>query len=437
MPSRRFRRARFHLCGTLVRIGAAAMTSSAAYAADPAASTFSFAGFGTAGVVHSSERNADFVGSVSQPNGAGYTHRWSADVDSKLGVQMFATAMERFSAAVQVVSEHRYDNTYTPDVEWAYAKYHVTPGLDVRIGRTADALYLQSDLRLVGYTYPWVRRPREIYGLIPINNKDGIDATYQFRFKDVTNSVQASYGRTNFKLSEGRRVRERDIFTLNNTIEYGPATVRVAYTTLRADLNNPGIDGYFSSLEQFGNMLSAGGLQPYGNQAVALADKYRFVKRRYSVVTVGASYDPGHWLLIAEWARTPVSPALFPPSTAWYVAGGYRFGRFTPYVTVARLAAHRPSPESGISTVGLPAALVPTAAAYNAGLNSIVDGFRFTQKTVSAGVRWDFTKNAALKLQYDRLTTGAGSPGLLGNVQPDFQPGSRINLISAAIDFVF
>jgi len=59
------------------------------------------------------------------------------------------------------------------------------------------------------------------------------------------------------------------------------------------------------------------------------------------------------------------------------------------------------------------------------------------QKTLSFGGRWDFAKNAALKLQYDRTRLGAGSSGALINLQPGFQPGGEFTVFSAAIDFVF
>ena len=46
-------------------------------------------------------------------------------------------------------------------------------------------------------------------------------------------------------------------------------------------------------------------------------------------------------------------------------------------------------------------------------------------------------RNAALKLQYDRLNLDAGSSGRLGNVHPAFQPGGTVNVFSVAVDFVF
>src|ERR1700674_4690027 len=98
-----------------------------ATAEDQSAPMFSFNGFGTLGVVHSSEENADFVGGVFQPSGAGFTHRWSAGVDSRIGGQVSANFTQKLSAVVQLVSEQRYDNTYIPSVEWANIRYQITP----------------------------------------------------------------------------------------------------------------------------------------------------------------------------------------------------------------------------------------------------------------------------------------------------------------------
>ncbi len=59
------------------------------------------------------------------------------------------------------------------------------------------------------------------------------------------------------------------------------------------------------------------------------------------------------------------------------------------------------------------------------------------QDTLSIGGRWDFMSNAALKLQYDHTRIGAGSSGVLINLQPGYQSGGTVNVFSAAIDFVF
>jgi hypothetical protein len=53
------------------------------------------------------------------------------------------------------------------------------------------------------------------------------------------------------------------------------------------------------------------------------------------------------------------------------------------------------------------------------------------------GVRWDFMKDVDCKLQVDHTRNGAGSPGILLDLQPGFRPGGTVNLISASLDFVF
>ncbi len=424
---------------TGITLVAMALYTSISYAETSEPSIYSFSGFGTLGMVHSNADKADFIGGVSQPNGAGYSHEWSADVDSKVGVQMNANFTDQLSGVVQVVSEHRYDNRYTPQVEWANLKYQVTHDFDVRLGRTVDNLYMQSDIRLVGYAYPWLRRPREIYGLIPVNHKDGADATYRFQIGEAANTLQVSYGKTTLKIPNGRVVEVRKIFTFSDSVEYGAATVRVGYTSLKADFHSVNRDLVINSLLQFGTSLAAvpsPSFQAASAQAFALANKYDFVNDPYSVITAGASYDPGSWLIQAEWAKTPTSPALVPRSTAWYIAGGYRIDKFTPYLMLASVTAKQFS-EPGISTVGLPPPLAATAARLNGGLTAAISSFTFTQKTFSAGVRWDLMKDIDLKFQYDRLKTGTGSTGLLGNIQPGFQSGQKINVYSATMDFVF
>jgi hypothetical protein len=56
---------------------------------------------------------------------------------------------------------------------------------------------------------------------------------------------------------------------------------------------------------------------------------------------------------------------------------------------------------------------------------------------MAVGVRWDFRRDAAVKLQYEHVDLRSGSPGRLGNVQSDFDPGGRVDVISLTIDFVF
>ena len=72
-------------------------------------SMFSFSGYGTVGIAHSSNGEADYLVDEFKPNGPGHTHEWSADVDTRLGLQGLAQFTPQLSAVVQVITQQRYD----------------------------------------------------------------------------------------------------------------------------------------------------------------------------------------------------------------------------------------------------------------------------------------------------------------------------------------
>ena len=402
-----------------------------ARADDSGASMFSFSGFGTLGAVHSNASNADFTGNSFQPKGAGYSHPWAATVDSKLGVQMDAKFNDKLSAVVQCVSQYGYDSTYTPQIEWANVKYQFTKDFYMRIGRFAASTFLLSEASLVGYTYPWIRPPQEVYLVLPVTNKDGIDATYSFAFGAVADTVDVSYGRNVHKLPQGDTEITADHYLdVHNAVEYGPTTVRVGYMSSGFETDGSMVASIVDGFMQFGNAVPG----PAGQQALLIGRS--ITNSRFTVVTIGASYEPGDWFLMAEWAKIKYSSDVADAdSAAWYVTGGYRIAAFTPYLTVAHVNADKHV--DGIPTAGLSPPLASAAAALNGALDALANRVTCTQDSISAGVRWDLKKNVALKMQYDHLRIGSGNNGRLGNVQPGFQSGGTVDVFSLAVDFVF
>lgn len=418
--------------GLALALGALFFTA-AASAEDSSESMFSLDGFGTLGMAHSSLKRADFAGSFYQPNGAGHWRSWAVSTDSKLGVQLNARFSDRLSGVVQLVSQYNYDSTYTPQVEWANLAYRVTPDFDLRLGRFAASTFLVSEAGLVGYTYPWIRPPQELYVLLPTTNKDGIDALYRFNLGAVANAVQASYGRSVKKIPDSGEFVTDHYLDVHNTADYGPATVRLGYTAFDGDFHNERLDTLFDSFHQFGNSVSG----PAGQQALAIEHQRHTVDSPYSIVTIGASYDPRDWLLMAEWARASTrNPVFASDTTAWYVTGGYRFAAFMPYLTLAQVRPKKLN-TAPIPSAGLLPAQALQAAALNSGLDAVIDNFAFAQDNVSLGVRWDIRKSVDFKMQYEHLRTGSGSSGRLINAQPAFRSGDTANVISFVVDFVF
>jgi hypothetical protein len=404
----------------------AALQAAAAHAQDTGTPRFTLSGYGTVGAVHSDEDRADYLVDLFKPNGPGRSHGWSADADSRIGLQGSALITPRLSAVVQVLAQQRFDNTYRPTVEWANLKYEVTPDFSIRGGRVVLPIFMVTDTRRVGYSNPWIRPPVELYSLVPVTNNDGFDASYRFAVAGYANTVQLSAGRSDSKFPnssgfEAGTAKVRNLVAINDTVERGFATLRLSLG--RASLTIEALRPLFDAFRQFG---------PAG---AAIADRYSMEDRKVSFVGVGGSYDPGKWFVMAEWARF-ATHAVAGNKSAWYASGGYRLKSVTPYLTYARIKADSNTSDPGLSLEGLPPNVAPIAAFLNANLNAQL-GLLPVQDTMSAGVRWDFYKNAALKVQYDRVKIGANSRGTFGNFAPDFQPGVRVQLFSAAVDFVF
>jgi hypothetical protein len=401
---------------------AIASYATAAVSADADTPAFSFSGFGTLGVVHSSESRADYSTGTIRPNGAGYSHDWSADVDSRLGAQVTADFTQNISAVMQVIVEQRHDKTYIPTIEWLNVKYQFTPDFSLRAGRIVLPAFLVSDYRKVGYANQWLRPAVEVYDLIPITNGDGVDVSYRASLGEFRNTLQGIYFRTNPKLPAGQgTAKARDGQGLVYTGEYGGATARIAH--IRGKTTLDAFEPLFDALGQF------------GPEGAALVDKYGADNKLFTFTTIGGSYDSGNWYAMGEWGVADLHNIVGKRS-AWYVSGGYRLGAFTPYVTYAKVKKDSNASDPGLTVSALPPFLAGPAAALNAALNTTLASSP-VQQTISVGGRWDFAKNAAFKLQADHIRLGAGSSGTLINVQPDFQPGGKVNVFSATIDFVF
>ncbi|MDZ7859162.1 MAG: porin [Candidatus Krumholzibacteriota bacterium] len=382
---------------------------------------FSFNGFGTFGVVRSDEDQADFASNLFSPDGAGYTRDWSPEVDNVLGLQLTANLTSRLTGILQVVSKQRYDETYTPFVEWANLKFDITPDLSVRAGRMVQQTFMVSEYRKVRYATPWIRPPKEVYDMIPVTNADGIDFSYRFHFDGFTNTLRGLYGTRDVNIPDGSEANARDVVVLSNTLERGAATLFACYGSFRLTMKD--FDPFFDAFRQF------------GEEGEAIADRYDIGGKRFEIMSFGSRYDPGKWFVMGEWALAKTR-TFIGDIEGLYITGGYRFGEVTPYMTLARARPYSDTSDPGLSLAGLSPEQAAQAEALNAALNEML-GSATNQKSISVGVRWDFIRNADLKVQYQYLDLGDGSPGVLINRQPGFEPGGSVNLFSAAIDFVF
>lgn len=393
-------------------------------------------GYGTVGAVHTSEQGADFVGDRFQPKGAGHSESWSFNPDTRFGLQGNAKFNDKVSAVVQLVAKQQYDNSWTPAVEWANVKWQPTSSIDLRAGRIAAPSYLLSESRFVGYAAHYLRVPQEVYGVLAITSNDGVDASWRSTIGGANNTVQAFYGKSTAKLGTAT-IKARSSWGINDSVEIGSLQLRAGYNELNIDLQVGAFDSLFNGFRQF----AAGALavpvpafQAAGNRALQLANEYDAHDMKLRALALGVNYDPGPWLLMAEFVDFK-GQGVLSDSRSWYVSSGVRLGTFTPYATYASTRADVQY-AAGIDTTGA-APLAAAAAALSGGLRATQQSLDADQDTVSVGLRWDFMKNVAAKVQADRVTLKGDSAGRFKTFSGVAFTNRHVNLFSVAVDFVF
>lgn len=387
------------------------LSISMAYASDDVKSEYGdvkVSGFGTLGYARTNSDDTQF----SRPNqvqGAGT--KWKNGVDSNLGLQATTQLSDKISATGQILVRKDASEDFKGELAWAFAKYQVNDKFSVRVGRIGLPAYMISDYRNVGYANTMIRPQGEVYSQVSFNHIDGIDATYSTSVGEVLVTGQLALGRTTTEIAGFGDMQAKREVAINVSAEYGPLTVRVGRVQADVSLTeSPQLNGFFSTLSKVG----------YAD----LSNSMSVVDKKGTFTSIGAVYDYKNYLVQTEYSKRK-NDSFISDTSSWYVMGGYRIGKFLPYVAHSSLKQDSARSSSVIPAVG---PLAPLAAS----VNGLLQQGEQTSNTI--GVRWDFKKNAALKFQIDRISPRNGN-GLLFNATPG-RTGST-TVAAAAVDFVF
>jgi hypothetical protein len=369
-----------------------------------------FSGFGTLGYTKTNTDEGQFVnagqsGGVKKDGGIG--------TDSLLGGQLNGQANNVFSATVQALVQRNGKGSYQPQIEWAFLKAQVVPELSLRAGRMGLPFFMVSDYRHVNYSNLWVRPPVDVYGQVPVSNFNGGDATYRTNLGSAALTAQVFYGKTEAWVN-GIHATDSDNLGVNLSVEFDYGiTLRAGSAKGKIAFQNSPITGLAAGLSQ--TPFASVGTQLTGHDV--------------SFSGIGASIDHENFVGNAEYTVRKTN-FFVADTTGWEVTGGYRLGKFTPFVMVSKVKVDNANVANTI----------PASPAQLAMLHGIVDAILFStndnQHSKAVGLRWDVYKNIALKAQYDRIQV---SPGAAGSFQKATAALSRnpVDVFAVSCDFLF
>jgi len=455
---------------------------------------FRMSGFGTLGVARSSTDDAIF----NYPGqGGGATKHGSLDPDSKIAVQGSYKFTPTVSATTQVMTKYDADGQYIPNIEWAFAKWQATPGLNFRVGRMGAPYFMISDFRDVGYASTTVRPNIDVYGQVPVSQFEGADVSYQWNLGSTSLTSTLWWGDSKFQIAPALTTTPaegqiKNQVGLNFQLELTAGlTLRLGGARGRLTLDSALGGQLASSARQLATAAAAyasnaptvaAAVNGLGNAALAsqitaaipgaqadaagfsaAADTFTPDGVDASFTGIGLAYDQDNWVANFEFTKRKTK-SFIADTTGWYGMVGYRVNNFTPYVGYSKVKTDRRSPNTVQSNAlvgtgiggpfadfdGAAAAVNANTAAISAGANALLSTQTQEQHTLTLGVRWDAMSNLALKAQVDHISkpdsgsSGAGSAGWFLVPDPSSATGQSftnskrtVNVLTLSMDFVF
>jgi hypothetical protein len=410
---------------SLLALPLALSTAFAQEASD--APTVRISGFGTGALTWANTDHPQFA-RPNQASGAGKHAR--TGVDSNLGLQADYALNNWLSVTGQGLVRKDAQDDYGAELAWAFAKARLSDDVSVRVGRISPPVFMISDYRNVGYANTTVRPPVEMYSQVAFNSLDGGDVTWQRSFGATTYTAQFVLGRTRSDLVGGFHVDVSGIKALNLVAEHGPLTLRFGRVDAKISVpDSPQLNTLLGSLRATGAGYQLSQLAP-------LADAIAVDHKKASFTSLGLGLDWNNIVVQSEYAKRKTD-SYVNDTTSWYLMGGYRIGSFLPYYRHARLSIDGTVANTvpAACPAGYPAACTPTLQALSAAVASLrtTGSGQGEQTSDTIGIRWDFHRSMALKLQLDRVKPQG--TGLFVQPKPGFN--GPVTVGAAALDFVF
>ena len=377
-------------------------------------------GFGTLGVSNFSNPHADYVYN-QLPKGPGRSQTIDVGLDSNLGVQLDHAFSSRFNATLQAVSYHRSDDSYSPELSLGFVGWQATDQLRLRLGRLQNPMFIYSDVRMIHYSQPWVRPPKEAYGQLPNYHQDGIEAIWRPRlYKTWNTEVIVGSGSTDFAASSGIDVN-LTLTYLSFALDRDEWLFKLSRTQGTANYRAPNLTSAYNALKQF-------------NQA-AIVNDLSLIDKAINILALSVKYEDDDWLILNETSRMEYD-GLIGVRSGSYLTLGKKFADSMIYTTLAtRWSSIRETSRQSI--VGLSDQNSNTV--YQNIIIPMQQNISNDVNSIAVGWKKELNETTTLKLQTDFIRQMGNSRGLNANQDSSYnyeRPDTDV-LWSVNLDKVF
>jgi len=328
----------------------------------------------------------------------GYTDEVSFGEQSLVAVQPTYSFNDKLSVTSQLIGYTNSDRD--SGVEWAYLSYQPNSAWHLRAGKLRTPFFIYSDSIDVGYSYPWVTAPIQIYDNYMFSTFNGASASYYQSGSEVALNLEAYYGYFKGDLFfEGSKVdletEVEDLAGIVATINRNNLSLRMAYHQGQNKTEIPYVNELRTQLYAAGFNASAESLESSGDV--------------YALQT-SLSYDTLNSFYKAEWVKAVTGFEIAPEVTAYYLMAGYVHNDLTFHLTYSRSEYKDVEAEDELPTspTGNPQFDLLSAAYYRVFENTANGSL----SSYTLGTRWDFRLNMALKADVSMFEASEQRNGL-------------------------
>ena len=201
---------------------------------------------------------ASFVGGATldneDSNYLDYENKLEFDNDSLYALQASSDLGDGLSVTGQLIA--RGAENYKPEFEWMYLSYNLTPTLNAKVGRIRTPFYMFSEYLEVGYTYHWIRPPKELYAA-QVTNMDGISFLYNMPLGGIDSQYQVVIGAREDFDDTATTSDYKPLFGANAQFEMGAYTGKLIYTQGNIDFGSPSLDAVIAEFSSDPSFQSA------------------------------------------------------------------------------------------------------------------------------------------------------------------------------------
>ncbi|GFD95187.1 hypothetical protein KUL156_09540 [Alteromonas sp. KUL156] len=348
----------------------------------------------------------------------GYNDKISFSEKSLFAVQADYNFSSTWSASAQFLLHT--DEDRESGIEWLYLTYTPVEDIQLNVGRLRTPFLKYSDVIDVGFAYPWINAPQQLYSSYMFSQYEGANARYRANFEGLVVDFEAYVGQYKDSLVSSGIDVEVELDTLFGgviEVNYGGLQLRTA------TINGPKVE---TTIEEIAPLLQ--GLRAAGFEQ--LAEKFE-INDSARAFLLGASYDTLNWYISSEWMRVSSDIDVLANLESFYISYGYYFDDMLFHLTYA-------SSNQSLNTIEntIPPGISPELDQLRFGVD-VLNSFFPTDdlNTWTLGARWDVKTNLALKAELSFLDGKEGKTSFFDVEDESFDRNAM--LYQLALEWVF